>query len=123
MNGLPSDAFSRENGIITYITKRWPLLIDPQNQANRWVKQNEQSAASGPKVVIVKQNDPHFLRSLQNCIQYGHILIIENCKQEFDAVLDPVLSKQTFKNNGIISIKLGDSILDYNKNFRCFLTS
>jgi len=42
LNGLPSDGFSRENATIVYNSKRWPLLIDPQNQADRWIKNIEQ---------------------------------------------------------------------------------
>lgn len=35
---LPSDAFSVENAIITMKTQRWPLYIDPQGQANKWIR-------------------------------------------------------------------------------------
>jgi hypothetical protein len=31
-------AASTENGIITTMGRRWPLMIDPQGQANRWVR-------------------------------------------------------------------------------------
>jgi dynein heavy chain len=37
--------------------------------------------------------------------------------------LDPILSKQTFKNAGVLSIKVGENIVDYNKRFKLFLTS
>lgn len=36
--GLPSDDFSIENAIITEKTSRWPLYIDPQGQANKWIR-------------------------------------------------------------------------------------
>merc|ERR1712224_986972 len=36
--GLPSDNFSVENGVIVKKSKRWPLMIDPQSQANYWIK-------------------------------------------------------------------------------------
>jgi len=36
--GLPADSFSAENGIIMSQTMKWPLLIDPQTQANRYIK-------------------------------------------------------------------------------------
>lgn len=38
IDGLPSDNFSLENGIIIFKSRRWPLCIDPQGQANKWIK-------------------------------------------------------------------------------------
>lgn len=39
--GLPSDNFSVENGIIVANSRRWSLMIDPQGQANKWIKNLE----------------------------------------------------------------------------------
>lgn len=39
--GLPNDAFSIENAIILDKARRWPLCIDPQGQANKWIKKME----------------------------------------------------------------------------------
>ena len=38
IQGLPADAFSTENGVLVTRGTRWPLMIDPQEQANKWVK-------------------------------------------------------------------------------------
>lgn len=35
---LPNDSFSIDNAIILKNSTRWPLMIDPQTQANVWVK-------------------------------------------------------------------------------------
>lgn len=43
LNELPTDDFSTENAIILENSKRWPLMIDPQMQANIWIrKSNDQ---------------------------------------------------------------------------------
>lgn len=43
IQGLPSDDFSTENGIIVTKGTRWPLIIDPQAQAWKWIKNMEKS--------------------------------------------------------------------------------
>lgn len=44
---------------------RWPLMIDPQGQANKWVKNMEKVN----KLEVIKQSDSNYLRTLENCIQ------------------------------------------------------
>jgi dynein heavy chain len=40
-DGLPADSVSTENGAIVSNSARWPLLIDPQLQGIKWLKQKE----------------------------------------------------------------------------------
>ena len=37
-NWQPRDALSVENAVLVTNSKRWPLFIDPQGQANRWIR-------------------------------------------------------------------------------------
>ena len=43
IQGLPKDSFSAENGTMVDYGRRWPLFIDPQGQANKWIRSMEVS--------------------------------------------------------------------------------
>lgn len=49
---LPNDSFSIDNAIMLFESNRWPLMIDPQGQANKWVKKREEKY----QLKVVKQN-------------------------------------------------------------------
>ncbi|PAA64367.1 hypothetical protein BOX15_Mlig029056g2 [Macrostomum lignano] len=119
INGLPTDDFSVENGIIIKNARRWPLMIDPQGQANKWVKSNEKAN----NLKVCKLSDSDFVRNLENAIQFGTPVLLENVGEELDPLLEPLLLKQTFKQGGAICIKLGDSIIEYSNDFRLFITT
>ena len=80
------------NIALSHILNR-PLMIDPQGQANKWVKNMEKE--SGLRVVKLTQAD--YVRTLENCIQFGTPVLIENVGEELDPSLEPLLLKQTFK--------------------------
>ncbi|XP_057699654.1 dynein axonemal heavy chain 6 isoform X1 [Corythoichthys intestinalis] len=117
--GLPRDTVSTENGILVNEGRRWPLMIDPQDQANRWIRSKE--AKNGLKVI--KLTDPNFLQKLENGIRMGMPVLLEELKENLDPALEPVLLKQTFVAGGRTLIRLGDSDIDYDKNFRFYMTT
>lgn len=53
------------------------------------------------------------------CITIGLFqALLENINEELDPILEPVLLKQIFLSGGTNCIKLGDSIIEYDNNFR-----
>jgi dynein heavy chain len=46
IHGLPADDLSIENGIMVTRGRRWPLMIDPQGQANRWIRRMAKTKVS-----------------------------------------------------------------------------
>ncbi|XP_054642367.1 dynein axonemal heavy chain 7 [Dunckerocampus dactyliophorus] len=117
--GLPTDGFSIDNGIIISNARRWPLMIDPQGQANKWIKNMEKAKS----LQIIKLSDPGFVRTLENCIQFGTPVLLENVGEELDPILEPLLLRQTFKQGGAVCIRLGDSTIEYAPDFRFYITT
>ncbi|KAF3842869.1 hypothetical protein F7725_001718 [Dissostichus mawsoni] len=117
--GLPSDSFSIDNGIMISNARRWPLMIDPQGQANKWVKNMEKANS----LHIIKLSDGDFVRTLENCIQFGNPVLLENVGEELDPILEPLLLRQTFKQGGAMCIRLGDSTIEYAPDFRFYITT
>ncbi|XP_076227546.1 dynein axonemal heavy chain 7 isoform X3 [Nomia melanderi] len=117
--GLPSDAFSVDNGIIVKNARRWPLIIDPQGQANRWIKNMEGQS----NVNIIRLSQPDYGRVLENALQFGQPVLLEHVGEEIDAVLEPILLKETFKQGGATCIKFADAIVEYNNDFRLYITT
>ena len=119
IQGLPADPLSCENGIIVTKSRRWPLMIDPQTQANRWVRSKEKSN----RMQVIKLTESNYLRTLENCIRVGNPVLLENVGESLDPAIEPVLSKTVFKQAGRSLIRLGDTDVDYSPDFRFYITS
>jgi dynein heavy chain len=117
--GLPTDELSVQNGLFVEWGRRWPLMIDPQSQANRWIKAMEKRR----KLRVVKLTQGDFLRTLENCIRVGQPVLMENVEETLDPSLEPLLLKQTYKKGGRLVLRLGDSDVDYVEDFKFYLTS
>uniref|UniRef100_A0A8C0ZKM8 Dynein axonemal heavy chain 12 n=1 Tax=Cyanistes caeruleus TaxID=156563 RepID=A0A8C0ZKM8_CYACU len=117
--GLPTDVFSVDNGVIVDNSRRWPLMIDPQGQANKWIKNFEKDN----RLNVIKISDTDYMRTVENCIQFGTPLLLENVGEELDPSLEPLLLKQTFKQGGMECIRLGESIIEYSSDFKFFITT
>jgi dynein heavy chain len=116
---LPSDDFSIENAIITKTARRWPLFIDPQGQANKWIR----NLGKDDKIRVMKFTDNSYLKYLEGSIRYGTPVLIENVGTELDPAIEPLLQKQIYKKGSTYNIKIGDSIIEYSMNFKFYLTT
>ncbi len=152
INGLPSDRVSTGNALMVTRGLRWPLLIDPQEQAKRWIKKTENanskktssssssskdanddggsigsgdvnSAGSNRSLMTCQMNDENLLRVLETAVRSGRPLLLEDIGEEIQLSLDPVLLKQTFRQSGRTLIRLGDQDVDYDDRFRFYMTT
>eukprot|EP00435_Cladocopium_sp_Y103_P031168 s634_g7.t2 len=110
---LPADDFSTENGVLVTKSRRFPLMIDPQNQANAWVRKMEES-----------RQLRDIMKSLERAIEFGSPVLLENVGEELDPSLEPILAKNIIDNGGgTLSLKVGDNVLDYNPQFMFYITT
>ena len=66
IDGLPADPLSTENGIIISKARRWPLMIDPETQANKWIKNRHAKDGLICVKLLAEQSHKQIFRSLQH---------------------------------------------------------
>ena len=79
INGLPTDSVSTDNAIMVERSKRWPLLIDPQQQANRWIRNIE----SKKGLSIIKASDIKLARALESSMRLGTPFLVEDLGKHY----------------------------------------
>uniref|UniRef100_W5LYK9 Dynein axonemal heavy chain 1 n=1 Tax=Lepisosteus oculatus TaxID=7918 RepID=W5LYK9_LEPOC len=119
ITGLPKDTLSVENGVIAQYSQRWPHFIDPQGQANKWIRNMRKDSG----LDVLKLSDRDFLRSLENAIRFGKPCLLENVGEELDPALEPVLLRQTYKQQGTTVLRLGDTVIPYHNDFQMYITT
>lgn len=94
--GLPPDELSIQNGILTTRASRFPLCIDPQQQALTWIKKRE--AHNNMKTLSF--NDKDFLKQLEMAMKYGTPVLFEDVDDYIDPVIGNVLEKNFTVQSG-----------------------
>lgn len=74
-------------------------------------------------IAVIKLTDSTFLRTLENCIQFGKPVLLENVGEELDPALTPILLKQTYTKGNTTYIKLGDQAVEYSPDFFFYITT
>ncbi|CAJ1068269.1 LOW QUALITY PROTEIN: dynein heavy chain 10%2C axonemal [Xyrichtys novacula] len=117
--GLPPDELSVQNGILTTRGSRFPMCIDPQQQALNWIKKKEENN----NLKISSFNDPDFLKHLEMAIKYGFPFLFQDVDEYIDPVIDNVLEKNVKGAEGRQVIMLGDKEVNYDPNFKMYLNT
>uniref|UniRef100_A0A182NRZ8 AAA+ ATPase domain-containing protein n=1 Tax=Anopheles dirus TaxID=7168 RepID=A0A182NRZ8_9DIPT len=117
--GLPPDELSIQNGILTTRASRFPLCIDPQQQALSWIRKRE----AGNNLKTLSFNDKDFLRQLEMAIKYGTPVLFQDVDDYIDPVIDNVLERNVRVQAGRQIVVIGDKEVDVDANFRLYLTT
>jgi dynein heavy chain len=119
--GLPSDRVSLENGSVVTNCLRWPLIIDPQVQGIKWLKNREEKGDNELRVIQLSSNK--WIGVLKNAMADGASVIIENVSEQLDPTLDPILARTQYEKGGKWFIKFLGEELPYDPSFKLFLQS
>ncbi|XP_061561508.1 dynein heavy chain 9, axonemal isoform X3 [Phycodurus eques] len=112
--GLPADRMSTENATILTSCQRWPLMVDPQLQGIKWIKNKY-----GDHLHVVRIGQRGYLDAIERALAQGDVVLIENLEENLDPVLGPLLGRETIKKGRYI--KIGDKECEYNPGFRLIL--
>lgn len=129
--GLPTDDHSSTNAIIMSKARRWPLMIDPQGQANKFIKKlgaSRASAAGGAAdglsgMDVLKLTDKNFLQGFENAVRFGKWVLLEDVGELLDPALEPLLLQQIVNVKGVPHIKIGDSLVAFADSFHLYITT
>ncbi|XP_030749874.1 dynein heavy chain 2, axonemal [Sitophilus oryzae] len=119
IQGLPADNFSTENGIIVTQGSRWALVIDPQCQAQKWIKAME----GKNDLQVIDFGMPNFMGVVEKAVRYGQPVLLQNIMETMDPSMNPILSKAVVKQGGHNMIKLDDKYVTYDPRFKFFITT
>uniref|UniRef100_A0A667Y5V4 Dynein axonemal heavy chain 11 n=1 Tax=Myripristis murdjan TaxID=586833 RepID=A0A667Y5V4_9TELE len=112
--GLPNDRMSTENAAILTTSERWPLIIDPQQQGIKWIRNRW-----GSELRVVQLGQKGYLDVIEKALACGETVLIENMEEKVGPVLDPLLGRNTIKRGRYI--RLGGKECEYNSNFQLIL--
>ncbi|EUD70891.1 hypothetical protein YYG_04015 [Plasmodium vinckei petteri] len=120
---LPNDKLSIENALISENSNKYGLLIDPQCQANNWIKNKEFQNNLSNQRCITTFNSPKFKDNLEFCLSEGKTLLIENVEENIDPILDPILEKQIIKKGKKNYVLIESNLVYFDDNFNLFMTT
>ncbi|KAL0232167.1 hypothetical protein PCE1_003163 [Barthelona sp. PCE] len=116
---LPDDPLSIDNACILTNASKWPLCIDPQTQANKWLKNLEKENT----LRVCRLSDDKLLRTIENAIRIGIPVLLEDIEETLDPSLEPILLKRIREVGSRKILRLGDKDVDWNEDFRFFMTT
>ncbi|XP_055450236.1 dynein axonemal heavy chain 9 [Psammomys obesus] len=112
--GLPADRMSMENATILTSCERWPLMVDPQLQGIKWIKNKY-----GEELRVTQLGQKGCLHTIERALEAGEVVLIENLEETIDPVLGPLLGREVIKKGRFI--KIGDKECEFNPKFRLIL--
>lgn len=116
---LPNDSLSIDNAIIMSNSRRYPLIIDPQLQAKRWIEnlykemipQSSKTPANKLEVVITGN------------IQNGSPILVYDVEESIGSMLESLLDQEITEQAGVKKIRFAEKSINLKDTFCLYLTT
>lgn len=106
LEGLPTDDLSIQNAIMVTKSDRYPLMIDPQGQARKWILRREAKILEFKTLFTLAH--PNLKEAVRFPLEEGLPAMIENIENEVDPMLDPLLEKQFTRKGKRCKVNIAD---------------
>eukprot|EP01062_Namystynia_karyoxenos_P082917 TRINITY_DN9431_c0_g2_i1.p1 TRINITY_DN9431_c0_g2~~TRINITY_DN9431_c0_g2_i1.p1 ORF type:complete len:5112 (+),score=1388.46 TRINITY_DN9431_c0_g2_i1:85-15336(+) len=117
--GLPTNAFARQNAVITVTAHRWPLLVDPDRQATTWVRELDNDRAQH-----LLPTTSHYLTQLFDGVELGQLVLLESVGDAVDPAVLALLDRGDLApTDRPQKLQLGDRTVPIHPDFRFILTT
>ncbi|XP_014210223.1 dynein heavy chain 7, axonemal-like [Copidosoma floridanum] len=117
--GLSNNRFSLQNAIIMDNSPLWCLFVDPQAQANEWIRNMEKPN----NLQVLKVTDANLMKSIQQHVESGNPVLLENLDKEISVSVDPILTRYVYELSETPYINLGRENMLYKPSFRFYFTT
>ncbi|PRP87074.1 hypothetical protein PROFUN_04810 [Planoprotostelium fungivorum] len=118
-SGLPSDQQSLQNAVMASTGQKWPLIIDPEGEATRWILEVYREIKLKP--ISIFSNT--LVQQLQRAIQEGTPVVVDVSTESLPPVLEPILARNVYSKGGQDTILFGGIELLYNHNFKLYMVT
>ncbi|OAF63720.1 hypothetical protein A3Q56_08575, partial [Intoshia linei] len=117
-NGLPIDDIYIENFIIIQRSKRYPLIIDPNDGAINFLMKHYATK----KITKTSFLDISFRKKVESSLRFGNTLLIEDVEY-YDPILNPILNRELVRTGGRVLITIGNQEIDFSPTFFLILST
>ena len=126
MSKLPSDTLSVQNAILVTTSSRFPLLIDPQDQAKNWLVNMYPTILAEKHIYqMATFCGKRFESYCNSLLGMENQIMIEGIENDVDTTLDPILEKQFVdKKNStskIKKIRINGQDIEFDERFKLFM--
>lgn len=72
---------------------------------------------------VIQQTDANYMRTVEDAIKNGKPVLLENIGETIDSGFNSILERNIIKQKGTHLIKFGDTLIEYNNEFRFYITT